>query len=400
MNKPASVFPDKPFREMNPEEVFHAVQTYKALYQDEIDLKFLRNLNEEVVGPLRTYFRPKFVGFEEMPERNRPEAPLIFACNHSGMAFPWDAIILYAMMLDRFDYDFSKLFRPLAAPALSASILMNPFMIPGLWKRAGAIDATSINFEMMMNQEDTNVLVYPEGVPGIGKGFNRKYQLQKFSTSMIRMSIKYRTDIVWISCINGEYINPYSYASKWLNRQVSKVGIPYLPMAPHTLLLLLQPWIFYYAMPAKLTYVRGNRYKPYEMVGNRPLEEVSIEEIKQIRDEIQASMQAELSHHHQVYGKHPYRMGEFLRTARKNWRDLPYWTPIGWPALFIEYDRLYRKEDEPPKGIIRGWFRFWKIVRKNPIVLAFFLPLIGWVPILYKGLKGRKTVKQWLGSKV
>lgn len=385
------------YRELSGEALEAAIEGNKHILSSHFDKEFMVSLNEEIIPLLDHYFRPELVGFDEMPDRNNPDRPLIYACNHSGMAFPWDAIIFGSKLFQKHHYDFSKLFRPLAAPMLSASNLMNPFLLKDLWKRVGAVDATGLNFETMMRQNDTNLLIYPEGVPGIGKGFNRKYQLQTFSTSMIRMAIKYKTDILGISCINGEYINPFSYTSRRLNKLVNKIGVPYLPVALQTPLLLLQPWLFYYAFPAKLTYVLGNRYRPSDMVGDKAWEDVSLEEIKRVRDEIQADMQQELGKNVLLYGKKPYRWAQVVRNLVKHWRDLPYWTPIGWPALFTEFDRRSR-EGESPKGVIRGWFQFWRIVFRNPIVLAYFIPVIGWIPILGRGLKGRREVNSWEGA--
>ncbi len=384
----------KPYRLMNEAELAQAIEVNKRIFDAHFDLEFIENLNEEIIPLLDHYFRPELIGFDEMPERNDPDRPLIFACNHSGMAFPWDAIIFGSKIFHKHHYDFGKLFRPLAAPMLSASNLMNPYLLENLWMRVGAVDATGLNFETMMHQSDTNLLIYPEGVPGIGKGFNRKYQLQPFSTSMIRMAIKYRTDIVGISCINGEYINPFSYTSRRLNRLVNKIGIPYMPVALQTPLLLMQPWLFYYAFPARLTYVRGNRYKPYEMVENKPWKEVTMDDIRKVRDLIQDDMQEELTRNVRLYGRKPYRWRQVARNLIRHWRDLPYWTPIGWPALFTEFDRRSRK-GKSPKGVIRGWFQFWRIVFRNPIVLAYFIPVLGWIPILWKGLQNRREVALW-----
>ncbi|MEL6842589.1 MAG: 1-acyl-sn-glycerol-3-phosphate acyltransferase, partial [Bacteroidota bacterium] len=364
------------------------------------DLDFLKNLNEELYDYLAHYFRPGFVGFDQLPAKNENGKPLIYACNHSGMAFPWDAIVMGSGLYKKHNYDFANLFRALAAPALSASTLMNPFLLTNMWKRVGALDASTLNFETMLAYSESNILIYPEGVPGIGKGFNRKYELQSFSTSMIRMAIKHKTDIVGISCVNGEYINPYSYSWKWLDRQVNKLGIPYLPVALQTPMLLLQPWTFYYAWPAKLTYVRGNRYSPSEMVSGRELNEVSQEEVAAVRDQIQEDMQKHLNQNVAQFGKKPFNMKELWQTLKSQWRSLPYWTPIGWPSLFSEYNRRYQRGAKPPKGITRGWLRFWKIIWHNPIIFAYFIPVIGWIPILYKGMRDRRKVDMWHGSKV
>ncbi|MCB0839587.1 MAG: hypothetical protein KDD99_23110, partial [Bacteroidetes bacterium] len=143
----------------------------------------------------------------------------------------------------------------------------------------------------------------------------------------------------------------------------------------------------------------GNRYSPSKMV-NKPWEEVTQEDIKKVRDEIQSDMQVELDRGVEEYGKKPFHVKEVIRNHVKYWRSLPYWTPLGWPALFSEYDRRYYRERALPTRITRGLFRFWYIVWKNPIVIAYFLPIIGWIPLLFRGLWGRRKVKPWEGSKV
>ncbi|MCK5703126.1 MAG: hypothetical protein KAI29_18315, partial [Cyclobacteriaceae bacterium] len=67
----------------------------KHIVHEYFDLKFTKHIISKVIKYLSDYyFRAMFIGFENMPQRNNPEVPLIFASNHSGMAFPWDGIIL------------------------------------------------------------------------------------------------------------------------------------------------------------------------------------------------------------------------------------------------------------------------------------------------------------------
>lgn len=390
----------KSTRDMSEEELALAIEQNKTVLTEHYEPEYMKGMARELVELVKVYFRPVHIGFEQLPpERPKKEVPIIFASNHSGMSFPWDGMVMAAGLMEQYDYDLKKLFRPLAAPMLSASTLMNPYLLKDCWKRIGAIDANSLNFETMMNQSDYNVLIYPEGVPGIGKGFNRRYQLQTFSTSMIRMALKYETDIISVLCVNGEYINPHAYRVKWINQLVNKIGVPFLFIGPLTIPMILFPLIFYSALPSKLTYVVGKRYRPSEMT-DKPWEELGIDDFREIRDHVQQGMQEELDNHVKDYGEYPYNMKELWRSLWKHRRDLPYTTPIGWPALFTEFDRRYKKEGKAPHGVIRGWFRFWKIVIRNPIVLAYFLPLIGWIPITIKGLMGRKAVKPWKASKV
>ncbi len=387
-------------RDMSEEELQLAIQQNMSVLTRHYRPEYMAGMAKELVELVKVYFRPVHIGFEALPpERPKENVPVIFASNHSGMAFPWDGMIMAAGLMEKYDYDLRKLFRPLAAPMLSASNLMNPYLLQDCWKRLGAIDANSLNFETMMNQSDYNVLIYPEGVPGIGKGFNRRYQLQTFSTSMVRMALKYETDIISLLCVNGEYINPHAYRIKWINRMVNKIGVPFLFIGPLTIPMILFPLIFYSALPAKLIYVVGKRYKPAEML-DKEGEEISTEDISHLRDQIQQGMQEELDAYVKEHGHSPYKVKELLKNLLKHWRDLPYTTPIGWPALFTEFDRRYHKEGKAPQGVIRGWFRFWRIVIRNPIVLAYFLPVVGWIPIVYRGIRGRKKVKAWEGSHV
>ncbi|MEZ4687425.1 MAG: 1-acyl-sn-glycerol-3-phosphate acyltransferase [Bacteroidia bacterium] len=382
-------------REMSEEELQRAAMINLERIEGYFDERYSRALAAEVLPWLKLYFRPRFIGFDEMPARSNPERPLIYASNHSGMAFPWDAMVMTASLMEMHDFDLKKLFRPMAAPMLSASRLMNPYLGEDIWRRSGAIDATSLNFESLMQQQHYNVLIYPEGVPGIGKGFNKRYQLQTFSTSMVRMALKYDTDIVSLMCINGEWINPHAYSIGWINRLAVKVGIPFLFIGPLTLPMLLFPLVFYSALPANLTYVLGKRYSPKSLAGDKDWQSISQEEVIRVRDHIQSEMQQEMDLAVERFGQEPYRWRDLLSSLGKNLRHLPYPTPIGWPAVFTEFNRQYHPEKPEPSNVTHGWFRFWRIVWKNPIILAFFIPVLGWIPVLWKGLRGREVVKPW-----
>jgi 1-acyl-sn-glycerol-3-phosphate acyltransferase len=361
------------------------IRENQKIYTEFLNTRFAEHLVKYVLEPLdQCYFRSEFVGFDPLPERNNPKRPLIFASNHSGMAFPWDAIVFSAQIFKRNNYDLTKAVRPMTAPMLSQSTLMNPFLVQNFWKRVGSVEATSLNFETMMFYEKSNLLVYPEGVPGIGKGFDKKYQLQRFATSFIRISLKYKTDIIPFATVNGEYINPYAYNSKALNKTVNKVGIPFLPVGFMTLLIPFQPWLFYFGFPAKLTYVMGKRIKPYEML-DKPLEKITEQEVADLTETVRKKMQAELNAAVSKYGVEPYAAKEFFAACRKNAKKYPYFLPFFWPSLFTECERRVSENDgsEWELTLLSGI----KTFLKRPLNFAFFLPLIGWLPILWRGYK-------------
>ena len=362
------------------------VQNNKYIIHEYFDLEFTRQIIENVLMCLnKCFFRPEFIGFENYPERNNPDIPLIFASNHSGMAFPWDGIMLVSGIYKMFNYT-EKSFRPLTSPMLSESTLMNPFMYHNLWKIVGSVDASFLNFETMMHQKEHNLLIYPEGVPGIGKGFNHRYHLQPFSTSFLTMSIKYHTDIVPILTVNGEYINPLAYRIGWLNKLVNKIGVPYLPIGPVSMLLPFQPWVFYSALPAKLTYVLGKTIRPYEMT-KRSIQDISRPEILAIRDEVQQNMQQQLNEAVHQYGKSPYQMGEFLRVTVKKYKKFPYSWPFGWPLIFSEFNRVWNKSVDGKVCLRLGFLSFWRILIQRPFNIWYFIPFLGWIPILMQGIK-------------
>ena len=359
------------------------------IYTDYFTEEFTETLDENLLQLLdRVWFRARLVGFDPFPQRNNPDRPLIFASNHSGMAFPWDAIVGLGHLwrhLPRRDMP-----RPLSAPLLSATALMNPYLVKDFWKKSGSVDATTPNFETMMYYQEHNLMLYPEGVPGIGKGFNRKYELQRLATSMLRLGLMHGTDIVPFYTINAEYLNPFAYSFEWINRLTKRIGIPFLPLTPLLLLVLVQPWAFYLALPAQLTFVMGTRIRPSDLT-DKQYDELSRDEYLALSEQIRQRMQTELDAAVAAHGQHPYRWCELWQRMRENWRYFPFFLPFAWPAAFTEFERLYVKEgrrnfrmrlDRPG-----AWLR---MLWRNPLTLAYFVPLLGWIPLAIKGYKDNK----------
>ncbi len=335
---------------------------------------------EELIKPINeTWFRSEMVGWGEYPHRQKSDKPYLLVTNHSGMAFPWDAITFSYKLYERFGFA-QGVARALIAPALTDNLFMNPFLIASLWKRFGGVPATFTNFETMMNQAEHNVLVYPEGVEGIGKGFNRRYQLQEMRNTFVRMSLKYKCEIITFSTVNAEYINPFAYSWPWLNKQARILGIPFVPVGITTLLVFFQPWMFYIALPAKLYFVFGRKIRPWEMI-DKPLKEITNSDLRNITTYIRKQMQEDLNEARRKYGKNPYRFGSLFREAIKNRRKLHYFMLMNWPFLFSEYDRRYYSGNTKSIHDI-NIFTILKLIINKPIILAFFIPIFGW-PIIF-----------------
>ena len=374
-----------------------AIQANQHIYDELFEEEFTRTVDENILQLLdRVWFRSELVGFEDYPQRNNSDRPLIFASNHSGMAFPWDAIVALAHLFRHLPEHgtMRDLPRPLSAPLLSQTALMNPFLVRNFWKKCGSVDATTLNFETMMYYQDHNLMLYPEGVPGIGKGFNRKYELQRLATSMVRLSLLHGTDIAPFYTINAEYLNPYAYSFSWINNLTKKIGIPFLPITPLLLLVLLQPWAFYLALPAKLVFVMGTRIRPSELTDKKP-DELTREDYLDLSEQIRLRMQAEMDAAVLAHGQQPYRWRELWQRMKENRRYFPFFFPFAWPAVFTEFERLYVKEgrrnfkmklDAPG-----AWLR---MLWRNPITLAYFIPLLGWIPLAIRGYRNNSLGKK------
>jgi hypothetical protein len=206
------------------------------------------------------------------------------------------------------------------------------------------------------------------------------------------MSIKYKTDIVPILTVNAEYINPYAYRAKWLNDLVNKIGVPFFPVALISLLIPFQPWVFYMAFPAKLTYVLGEPICAHEMT-KKSIEQLSYDELVAIKDEVQKKMQGQLDDAVAKYGKKPFRIKEFFKVNIRNLSLLPYSMPFGWPLLFERFNYLWNKNKNIEQDMKLGWFSSLEILFRSPKQLFFYLPILGWIPILMRGLKKNNNSK-------
>ena len=351
---------------------------------------YLETFCEYILNPIRkVWYRAEFVGFDTLPKRNNPDAPLIYATNHSGMAFPWDAIIFVSEIADR-KYPEPDGIRTLISPFLTKYPYMCPFLIDGLWWKAGCINATLLNFETGMKINRSNLLIFPEGIDGIGKGFDKRYNLQTFKTSFVRMSLRYKSDVVPFYVINGEYNNPLAYNFKPLTKFARKFGMPFFPLGPVIFLAVFQPWIFYVSLPSKLTFIMGSPIRVSEMVQDKPYEDFSQKELKITAARIREIMQKELNFYKGKYGKKFYGLTGLFKAMWENRRQFFRFFPAFWPLVMTYFDVNYN-EKEGKKSLKFSIKKCLKTIFKRPVVLAMYLPVLGW---LFIWLKTRRLMKK------
>lgn len=358
-------------------------------YYEPFDAAYMRDLVEEVFDPLfiDAYFRPRLLGAHRLPDKG----PLILAPNHSGNAFPFDAMVLDGLLWSRQGRTREAKIRSVFERELATTWWMRPWGIDNFWRRGGGVDLTFDNFDHLLARGE-RILYYPEGVPGIGKGFNNRYQLQRFSTSFILLGARHQAPIYPTYIVNAEWIIPFNYTFKPVDWLVQKLfGVPFIPLpaAPITLLL---PWTWYLALPTRMVFVVGEPLDVAAMVREAgiDLDNPDRAKLQGVAEQVRQHMQAELDRYVGRYGQHPYQWRLLKqRLARSRRRGLLHKAmPWTWAVTFVRHFRDRRRP--PAKNKLHRWLRDWDLV-------SFYLPL-GWFllaltrrlrrpPYGYRGLK-------------
>jgi 1-acyl-sn-glycerol-3-phosphate acyltransferase len=180
------------------------------------------------------YFRVQSYGAERIPS----EGAAIVVANHSG-TLPLDGMMLWADILLRTDPP--RLPRAVAdyfVPAL-------PF-VNTLFSRAGMVPGSRGNARMLLERGEL-LLVFPEGVAGIGKPPAQAYRLQRWTVGHAELAIRHRARVVPAAVIGAEEQWPQLGRIEWLR----PFGIPYLPI-PATPLPLPVRYRIHYGEPLAL----------------------------------------------------------------------------------------------------------------------------------------------------
>ncbi len=146
-----------------------------------------------------------------------PEGPAILVANHSG-ALPLDGPVLHAAIARS---------RPELRQArwlVEDQVLTAPFL-GTLLNRLGAVRACPENALRLLD-EGRPIIVFPEGVQGIGKPFKERYRLMRFGRGgFVKIALRARAPIIPVAIVGAEESMPL------LARLPAKLlGLPYLPI--------------------------------------------------------------------------------------------------------------------------------------------------------------------------
>ena len=142
----------------------------------------------------RYYFRVETHDIDRVPAGR-----VLLVANHAGQ-LPFDGLMLATAMF--LEAEPPRIARP-----------MGEFWIPRIpWfgvfaQRGGALVGTPRNCVSMLEAGEC-VLVFPEGVRGMNKTFDKRYQLQPFGMGFMRLALETGTPIVPVSIVGSEEQQP------------------------------------------------------------------------------------------------------------------------------------------------------------------------------------------------
>ncbi len=154
------------------------------------DPDFVKYVASPAMWMYRHYFRVQAHGVE-----NVPDGRCLLVSNHSGQ-LPFDGVmIMCALLAER---DPPRYVRSMVEKWIPRLPFVSVFMA-----RAGQVVGTPDNCRRLLESEEA-ILVFPEGVRGISKTFDKRYQLQKFGTGFIRLALETDAPVVPVAVVGAE----------------------------------------------------------------------------------------------------------------------------------------------------------------------------------------------------
>jgi len=189
---------------------------------DEVD-EFGRDMVFEMkVKPLFDFLYEKWWRVEAIGVKNVPSTgPVLLVSNHSG-TLPFDGAMT-KLALWR-EHPAQRDIRPLVENFVYYFPILSTFM-----PRIGGVRACQENAERLLRKGEA-VIVYPEGVKGVGKYFHERYKLQRFGRGgFIRLAMRTGAPIVPVAVVGAEEIYPLIAKPVKIAKLL---GFPYFPITP------------------------------------------------------------------------------------------------------------------------------------------------------------------------
>lgn len=163
------------------------------------------------------YFRVETSGIEQVPARGRA----LLVANHSGM-LPYDGtMVMHAVHRE---HPARRDVRPLFEDFVFHFPYLGTFI-----NRLGGVRASQSNAERLLGRDEV-IVVFPEGLKGVGKLYRQRYQLQRFGRGgFIKLALRTRSPVVPVAILGAEEAHPILAKITWPS---GAVDLPYLPVTP------------------------------------------------------------------------------------------------------------------------------------------------------------------------
>ena len=171
-------------------------------------------LGESLAGPAYDhYFRVQSYGAHHIPA----SGPAILAGNHSG-TLPLDGAMLFVDVL-------RHTHPPRAARPVADYFVLTLPVVATLFARSGVVSGSRGNARALLEAGEL-LMIFPEGVPGIGKPFSERYRLQTWTRGHCELAIRHSAPVIPVGIVGAEEQMP----------QIARIpvprgwAIPYIPV--------------------------------------------------------------------------------------------------------------------------------------------------------------------------
>jgi 1-acyl-sn-glycerol-3-phosphate acyltransferase len=156
------------------------------------------------------YFRVISTGHEHIPV----DGPAVLACNHSGTV-PVDGMMVWADVVRN---------RGRVPRAIADHFVPTLPWVGVLFARSGMVGGSRGNVRAMLEAGEL-LLIFPEGVPGIGKPFKERYNLQKWRVGHAELAIRHQAPVVPVAVVGVEEQMPQIF-----RLEINIGAVPYIPI--------------------------------------------------------------------------------------------------------------------------------------------------------------------------
>jgi 1-acyl-sn-glycerol-3-phosphate acyltransferase len=189
----------------------------------------------------RMYFRTEVFGIE-----NVPPGRVLLVANHSGQV-PIDAAIVGSSMF--FDANPPRVVRAMVEKWTATLPFVSAF-----FNRVGQVVGVPENARRLLEMGEV-LLAFPEGIRGVSKPFERRYQLEPFGLGFMRLAIETDTPIVPVAVIGAEEQYVSLGNLKWAARLLDIPVFPLIPQmfVPGAQMPLPTKYRIYFGEPMRFT---------------------------------------------------------------------------------------------------------------------------------------------------